>query len=295
MMDLAIAARILTRHYRNVAQAAAAMLAPTKTALELSSRCDMTNRDIHLPIPSIFLGDMFPEQPPDPANAIKLLPGTALSGAPNIFEQFILCALVKKIQPQTILEIGTFKGGTTWHLYENAPPDATIYTLDLPDDEFPTDVSNIDAAANKSRPFLPNSDRVRQILINSRKWDGVLDRKVQFAFIDADHRYEGIRNDTEKTLPLLDDYACICWHDAMEKDFGYGTIPYLLELKKKGWKIFRLRSVHEISSIAIWMTEPMLHRLKVPAPRIGAILSGYYTGAGWYKQNSPYKRTSPRS
>jgi predicted O-methyltransferase YrrM len=224
---------------------------------------------------------MFPEQPPDSATVVKLMAGTALNGAPNILEQFILCALVKKIQPQTILEIGTFKGATTWHLYENVPPDATIYTLDLPDDEVPSDVSNVDLAAIKTRPFLPHSDRVRQILINSKKWDGVLDSKVQFAFIDADHSYEGIRNDTEKTFPLLDSYACICWHDALEKDYGYGTVPYLLELKEKGWKIFRLCSIHEISSIAIWMSEPMLERLKVPAPQSGALLSRYYSGVDW--------------
>ena len=106
------------------------MLLPRKTSLELAARCRVTSLDIHLPIPSIFLAEMFPEQPPDDSNAIKLMPGTALNGAPNIVEQFILCALVKKIQPQTILEIGTFKGGTTWHLYQNAPQDATIYTID---------------------------------------------------------------------------------------------------------------------------------------------------------------------
>jgi predicted O-methyltransferase YrrM len=53
--------------------------------------------------------------PTDPKNAVKLMPGTALDGGPNIVEQFILCALVKMIQPTTILETGTFRGGTTWH------------------------------------------------------------------------------------------------------------------------------------------------------------------------------------
>jgi hypothetical protein len=59
----------------------------------------------------------------------------------------------------------------------------------------------------------------------------------------------------------------------LEKGYGYGTVPYLLELRKKGLKIFRLRSVHEISSIAIWMSEPTLERLKVPTPRSDALLS----------------------
>jgi len=212
MEGMRTTARVLMRHCRNAAQTSAGMLLPRKTSLELAARCRVTSLDIHLPIPSIFLAEMFPEQPPDDSNAIKLMPGTALNGAPNIVEQFILCALVKKIQPQTILEIGTFKGGTTWHLYQNAPQDATIYTIDLPDGEIPSDVTDLQLAANKRRPFLPKSDRVRQILIDSKKWDGRLDSKVHFAFIDADHSYEGIRNDTEKTLPLLDSYACICRH-----------------------------------------------------------------------------------
>ena len=61
--------------------------------------------------------------------------GTALNGAPNVLEQFILCALVREVQPKVILEVGTFKGATTWHIHENAPPDAVIYTIDLPDDD----------------------------------------------------------------------------------------------------------------------------------------------------------------
>jgi hypothetical protein len=268
----------MTRHCRNVAQSVAGMVLPSKTGLELAVRSRVAKLDIHLPIPSLFLRDMFPEPSADPANAIKLLPGTALNGAPNIIEQYTLGALVKKIQPQTILEIGTFKGGTTWILYENAPPDAIVYTLDLPDDEVPGDVSDIELAANKRRPYLPVSDRVRQILINSKKWDSKLDRKVQFAFIDADHTYEGIRNDTEKTIPVLDTCACICWHDSLEKDFGYGTMRYLLELREKGWKIFRLRSVHEVSSITIWMTDAMLAKLKIPEPRSGGYLFRDYVG-----------------
>ena len=46
---------------------------------------------------------------------------------------------------------------------------------------------------------------------------------MQFAFIDADHRYEAVRNDTEKVKPLLDEHACVCWHDALESGYGYGV------------------------------------------------------------------------
>lgn len=270
--------KTVVRHYKNLAQVTATMLLPTRTALELGARCRRTYDDIYFSVPSLHLREMFPRTPTDPNSAVKLMPGTALDGGPNIIEQFILCALVKKIQPSTILEIGTFRGGTTWHLYDNAPADAVIYTLDLPDDEVPRDVTDLDLAANKIRPFLPKSERVRQILINSKKWDGILERKVQFAFIDADHSYEGIRNDTEKALISMDNCACICWHDSLEDDFGYGTMRYLLELLGKGWKLFRLRGMHEISSITIFMTNEMRQKLEIPEPHSGAYLFRDYVG-----------------
>lgn len=268
----------VARHYRNVARLTAEMIFPTRTSMELAARGIKSQLDIHFEIPSLHLRQMFPLANGTSPQPVKLLPGTALDGAPNIIEQYTLCALVQKIQPKTILEIGTFRGGTTWHLYENAPQDAVIYTLDLPDSEVPGDVTDLQLAANKARPFLPKSDRVRQILVNSQNWKPDLDRKVQFAFIDADHSYKGIRNDTEKAMTTLDDYACMCWHDSLESDFGYGTLQYLVELKRKGWKIFRLRSMHEISSITLWMTEPMLKKLNIPEPRTGAYMFRDYVG-----------------
>jgi hypothetical protein len=268
----------LARHYRYLAELNANMLLPTRTALELGARCKRTYQDIHFSVPSLHLRELFPRVPTDPKNAVKLMPGTALDGGPNIIEQFTLCALVKMIQPNTILEIGTFRGGTTWHFYDNAPPDTLIYTLDLPDDEVPGDVTDQQLAANKARPFLPRSERVRQILINSKKWNGVLDRKAQFVFIDADHSYEGVRNDTEKAMISLDTCACICWHDSLEDDFGYGTMRYLNELVTKGWKLFRLRGSHEISSITIFMTEEMRKKFNIPEPHMGAYLFRDYVG-----------------
>src|ERR1700685_2478782 len=96
--------RTVVRHYRNVAQLTAEMLLPTRTSMELSARGKRSQLDIHLEIPSLHLREMFP-MADSSTEPIKLLPGTALDGAPNIVEQFTLCALVQKIQPSTILEI----------------------------------------------------------------------------------------------------------------------------------------------------------------------------------------------
>jgi predicted O-methyltransferase YrrM len=291
MVRVTTAARLLKRHFGDVGQVTASMLLPTKTGLELAARGRTTKADVHLPVPSVFLADLFPGEARESAVTVKMMAGTALNGAPNVLDQFILSALVKRVQPQVILEVGTFKGSTTWLLLENAPSDAVIYTIDLPDDEIPVTVSDIRLASIKARPFLPTSGRVRQILANTMKWDGTLDPraasqpKVQFAFIDADHRYEGVRSDTEKVLPLLDESACVCWHDVIVSGFDYGVGRYLTELVREGWKIFRLRSIDEVSGLAIWMSDSLLAQLKVPAPRReGTLLSRWYSGVDWYRQ-----------
>ena len=40
---------------------------------------------------------------------------------------------------------------------------------------------------------------------------------------DKPGELEAVRNDTEKVKPLLDEHACVCWHDALESGYGYGV------------------------------------------------------------------------
>jgi hypothetical protein len=53
---------------------------------------------------------------------------------------------------------------------------------------------------------------------------------------------------------------------------------YTRELVDKGWKIFRLRGSHEISSLTIFMTDEMLEKFNVPEPHSGAYLFRDYVG-----------------
>lgn len=198
--------------------------------------------------------------------SIMLHPSSAGGGSTAWYETVLLSILVKAIKPKTILEIGTFEGRTTWHLFKNSPENSVIYTLDLPDSEVPEDISDKGLAKNKRRPYLPESERIKLILADSRKWEGQLDNRVQFAFIDASHRYEDVKNDTEKVFQCLDEMACVCWHDCLWKD-GYGVHRYLHELRERGYNIFRVQDDgFDISSIAIYLTPVCAERKQLKQP-----------------------------
>jgi hypothetical protein len=236
-----------------------AAIFPSRLGLEVGVRANLVNLDVCCPIPTLGVSDLFSNF----NDYVKIRPDTIGGGSTNVFEKFVLSCLVKLVSPKVILEIGTFKGGTTWHLYSNSSESTLVYTFDLPDTEIPVNITDRELAKNNKRPFLPDSPSIKQVSFDTKKWDGKLDDKVQFVFIDGDHSYGGIKNDTEKAIKCVDDLACICWHDCFGKDYGYGTMRYLLELRKNNMNIFRVKGLHEISSEAIWMTPMLLEKLRI--------------------------------
>jgi hypothetical protein len=253
------AAGVLQRHLRYTGRVVAATF-PDRTGRDFVNQAQFLAASTRIDIPGVPLQHLFKD------TTITLRPETVLSGSVNIFDQTVLCGLLRLVKPMTVLEIGTFRGGTTWHLHENAPRGATVYTMDLPDDAMPDDITDSALARIKTRPFLPDSHRVVQIQIDSKTWDGSLPSKAQFVFIDGDHSYAGVKNDTEKALQCVDSAACIAWHDCLVRDFGYGTMRYLVGLRESGWKLFRVTSFCELSSIAVWMSGALTERLGIEIP-----------------------------
>ena len=50
--------------------------------------------------------------------------------------------------------------------------------------------------------------------------------QVDFAFIDADHSFEGLKNDFLKLLPLMNDHGIIAVHDTHPKNEKYTSSGY---------------------------------------------------------------------
>ena len=129
-----------------------------------------------------------------------------------------LAKLIDERKPETILEIGTARGGTLLLSALLADPEALILSIDLqygmygggyPDWKIPLYKSfrqynqQIELIQGDS-----HSAAVREQL--ERALDG---RKIDYLFIDGDHTYDGVKQDFEMYKQFLSDDAFVAFHD----------------------------------------------------------------------------------
>jgi hypothetical protein len=153
--------------------------------------------------------------------------GSWQDGCTAPLERFLTAQLVRHFRPKSIVEVGTYRGTTTRLLLDNMPPGARIYTIDLP---LETKAATVAAASDERLiehrvvgvEYLGHAraQEVTQILGNTFEpstWQSVPEG-IEFAFIDASHSYEAVRNDTERLWPKLSPGAIVLWHDYSETD-----------------------------------------------------------------------------
>ena len=152
-------------------------------------------------------------------------------GDVSSFELLVLSSLVAKFRPRRIFEFGTFMGKTTQHLAANAPEDGQVFTLDLPESNFETVVSripydkNLLAEGKRKRVghYFRESkfeNKIEQIFANSSEFDeSPYADSMDMVFVDADHTYSSVLNDTRKALHMLkkEPGKLILWHDLRQK------------------------------------------------------------------------------
>ena len=153
--------------------------------------------------------------------------GSWEDGGTSPLERYLLALLIRYFKPASILEIGTFRGISTRLILENSSAPTQVYTMDLPPER---DFSQLAAGTDKALVLHskvgvefqdhPERARVTQILGNSLEantW-ATLPERIDFAFIDASHSYEAVKNDTERAREKLKPGAVIVWHDYTAED-----------------------------------------------------------------------------
>ncbi|MEH1910658.1 MAG: class I SAM-dependent methyltransferase [Nostoc sp.] len=130
-----------------------------------------------------------------------------------------ICHIVK---PQTVIEIGTFRGETTDLIAQNLV-DADIYTLELPQTfsrhSFRADSDDLEVLKLRKpglyiQDMYATNSRIHQIYGDSAvfNFEGI-NQTFDLAFIDGAHSSEYVKNDTEKLLPLMNPGGWIIWDD----------------------------------------------------------------------------------
>ena len=149
------------------------------------------------------------------------------SGHANHAEMHYVTAAASLRHARRIFEFGTFMGRTALH-FARMNPAANVWTLDLPAEANPRRF-----AGHIGTYFAdtPEAGRIHCLRCDARTFDPSPHRAaMDFIWVDGDHSYEGVKNDTEKAFDMLAPGGAIFWHD-----FGPDSLElvhYIVDLTK---------------------------------------------------------------
>lgn len=127
----------------------------------------------------------------------------------------LLRILAKKIKAQTYFEIGTWRGESVSNVADIIP---TCYTLNLSAEQMRArqwEESYIALHGHYSQAF-PN---IQHLHGDSRNFDfSSFEGKIDLVFVDGDHHYDSVVQDTQTAFRLVSPTGIIVWHD-------YGNSP----------------------------------------------------------------------
>ncbi|HVA99088.1 MAG TPA: class I SAM-dependent methyltransferase [Bacteroidia bacterium] len=161
-------------------------------------------------LPTIEITDLFPD-----FNE-TVSPYAALEGGSTPIDLAFLKACAKKFKECVYLEIGTWRGESVANI---APIAKKCYTINLTDEQM-TAIQLTQKHVDLIGFYSKKHANITHIRESSEKFNfKSLNEKVDVAFIDGDHHYEAVKNDTEKVFEILkDSSSIIVWHD-------YGNTP----------------------------------------------------------------------
>jgi predicted O-methyltransferase YrrM len=136
----------------------------------------------------------------------------------NRYELRDFLSIVQRLKPQTIVEIGTARGGMLYCLSQIAGARARLASIDLPGAANCGGQTKIERRVFSS--FGPRSQTIRFFPFDShqqstrralKRW--LNGAEIDLLFIDGDHSYEGVKLDFEMYGPLVRKGGIIAFHD----------------------------------------------------------------------------------
>lgn len=134
-------------------------------------------------------------------------------------ELITLGAIAKALQPRFVVEIGTFLGGSTIAIASNMPEQGRLITFDIDPSKRKTHVHGLGVG-------VPDFDV--GCLFRGTRYERMIEQrfshsenfahqdllgKADLVFVDADHTYDFVKEDTKQAVRLLKTGGSIIWHD----------------------------------------------------------------------------------
>src|ERR1700722_10954667 len=173
-------------------------------------------------LPKISIEEIVPKN--ITANVIEKDP---VDGNVSEKEIEVIARIAAYCKQQYFFECGTFDGRTTINMALNAPPDARVYTLDLPAAQINStkyklasagqwsDATYIQKSESGARyKGKQNAGKISQLYGDSATFDYAPYREnIDLIFVDGSHARDYTKNDTEAALSMLKPGGVILWHD----------------------------------------------------------------------------------
>lgn len=173
-----------------------------------------------------------------------------VDGATPFRDLVAILSLAKNQHPRAALEFGTYFGSTTANLALNLP-DATIHTIDLPEDSVeaatliegqPVDDFHLIQKRKLGKSFrgTPLEQRIVQHQGDTATYDySVIHDPVTVFLVDGSHTYDYARSDTLRCFALAQGESTFLWHDCDSSCLGVTT--WLVEMIRAGLPVVRVQ------------------------------------------------------
>jgi len=151
-----------------------------------------------------------------------------------LIDVVVLLKMALGFRSRRILEIGSYLGHTARMLAENTDAETRITTLDA----FPEH-----GAAYRGTPLEKKIDRrIGKISLEHFK----AGEKYDLIFVDADHHFKSVLNDTQVAMGLLAEGGVIVWHDYQQENHFHGMngVPEALGIFSKSIPIIALKGTY---------------------------------------------------
>lgn len=149
-------------------------------------------------------------------NSEEIYPCSFLEGSSLVTDFALLKGICKKFNVEDYLEIGTWRGESAANV---APFVKNCITINLPDETMRKNGMD-EKYISMHRYYSKKHSNIVHIEADSQSFDfSSLNKKFDLIFLDGDHHYQSIVNDTKNAMNLLkDNNSMIVWHDC-----GFGT------------------------------------------------------------------------
>lgn len=146
--------------------------------------------------------------------------------------------MICEIKPKTVVELGTYYGGSFFAFCEAADAFSSksfIYAVDTWEGD-PQTGRYDDEVYNKVQEHTNHKHKLRARLIRSTFDEAATyfeDKSVDLLHIDGLHTYEAVKHDYETWLPKMKDDSIILFHDINVREREFGVWKLWAEIKEE--------------------------------------------------------------